>query len=117
MFSKIPQKLTSPFGILGDDAKLQFRTQPGGIRKLAEIRVCNNMWNLLILCSLLYIRRISIRQTHTGIRCAKPQRRFLNIQTLINLQYLTLFDTASDVFSLISPNDGSLSPNTLLKLN
>ena len=51
MFSKIPQKLTSPFGILGDDAKLQFRTQPGGIRKLAEIRVCNNMWNLLIRCS------------------------------------------------------------------
>ena len=50
MFSKIPQKLRSPFGILGDDAKLQFRTQPGGIRNLAEIRVCNNMWNLLILC-------------------------------------------------------------------
>ncbi|EJD02089.1 uncharacterized protein FOMMEDRAFT_20875 [Fomitiporia mediterranea MF3/22] len=38
MFSKLPQKLTSPFGILGDDAKLSFRTQPGGIRKLAESR-------------------------------------------------------------------------------
>ncbi|PAV24382.1 hypothetical protein PNOK_0145000 [Pyrrhoderma noxium] len=68
MFSKIPQKLTSPFGILGDDAKLQFRTQPGGIRKLAEIR--------------------NINQTDTYWD-----------------QYLTLFDTASDVFSLISPND------------
>ena len=39
MLSKLPTKLTSPFGILGDDAKLSFRTQPGGIRRLAEVRV------------------------------------------------------------------------------
>ncbi|KAI5124045.1 hypothetical protein M0805_003874 [Coniferiporia weirii] len=38
MFAKLPQKLASPFGILGDDAKLSFRTQSGGIRKLAESR-------------------------------------------------------------------------------
>ena len=38
MLSKFPQRLT---GILGDDAKLSFRTQPGGIRKLAESRVRN----------------------------------------------------------------------------
>lgn len=39
MFAKFPQKLASPFGLLGNDAKLSFRTQPGGIRKLSECRV------------------------------------------------------------------------------
>jgi hypothetical protein len=34
----LPKKLSSPFGILGDDAKLAFRTQPGGIAKLFETR-------------------------------------------------------------------------------
>jgi hypothetical protein len=36
MFSKIPQKLTAPFALLGDEAKLAFRSQPGGIHKLTN---------------------------------------------------------------------------------
>jgi hypothetical protein len=40
MFASIPQRLTAPFGLLGDDAKLAFRSQPGGIAKLITTRVC-----------------------------------------------------------------------------
>lgn len=36
MFSRIPQKFSS---FLGDEAKLAFPTQPGGISKLATVRV------------------------------------------------------------------------------
>lgn len=36
---KIPRQLSSPFGLLGDDAKLAFRSQPNGIVKLANVRV------------------------------------------------------------------------------
>ncbi|THH08544.1 hypothetical protein EW145_g2645 [Phellinidium pouzarii] len=68
MFAKLPQRLASPFGILGDDAKLSFRTKPGGIRKLAENR-------------------------NIG-----PTDAYWD-------QYAILFDTPSDVFSLISSND------------
>jgi hypothetical protein len=39
MFSKLPQSFTAPFE-LGDGAKLAFRSQPGGISKLATTRVC-----------------------------------------------------------------------------
>jgi hypothetical protein len=38
MFAKIPQRLTSPFALLGDEAKLAFRG-PGGISKLTSTRV------------------------------------------------------------------------------
>ncbi|KAI0797781.1 high-temperature-induced dauer-formation protein-domain-containing protein [Abortiporus biennis] len=68
MFSKLPQKITVPFNILGDEAKLAFRSQAGGIAKLATTRnipETDQYWN----------------------------------------QYFELFDSASDVFSLISPND------------
>ena len=37
MFSKLPQKI--PFNLLGDEAKLAFRSQGGGITKLATTRV------------------------------------------------------------------------------
>ena len=37
MFSKLPQKI--PFNLLGDEAKLAFRSQAGGITKLATTRV------------------------------------------------------------------------------
>jgi hypothetical protein len=37
MLSGLPQKL--PFGFLGDEAKLAFRSQPDGISKLYTIRV------------------------------------------------------------------------------
>lgn len=68
MFSKIPTKLSAPFGLLGDEAKLAFRSQPTGISKLATSR--------------------NISQTDAYWD-----------------QYTVLFDSASDVFSLISPND------------
>ncbi|KAG5652956.1 hypothetical protein H0H81_002964 [Sphagnurus paluster] len=69
MFAKLPQRFTAPFGLLGDEAKLAFPTQPGGIVKLATSRVqhipeSDSYWN----------------------------------------QYFVLFDSASDVFSLITPH-------------
>ncbi|KAF8892642.1 high-temperature-induced dauer-formation protein-domain-containing protein [Infundibulicybe gibba] len=67
MFSKIPQRFTAPFGLLGDEAKLAFPSQPGGIAKLAAVRnipQSDNYWD----------------------------------------QYFVLFDSASDVFSLITPH-------------
>lgn len=36
MFSRLPSQLSAPFGILGDEPKLAFRSQPGGIAKLAS---------------------------------------------------------------------------------
>lgn len=68
MFSRIPQRFTAPFGLLGDEAKLAFRSQPGGISKLStthNIPETDSYWD----------------------------------------QYITLFDSASDVFSLITPHD------------
>ncbi|KAI0003245.1 high-temperature-induced dauer-formation protein-domain-containing protein [Russula compacta] len=68
VLSMLPQKLSSPFALLGDEAKLAFRSQPSGISKLASTRhIAENdaYWN----------------------------------------QYTILFDSASDVFSLISPQD------------
>ncbi|TFK42932.1 high-temperature-induced dauer-formation protein-domain-containing protein [Crucibulum laeve] len=67
MFSKIPQKFTAPFGILGDEAKLAFPSQPNGIMKL------------------LTVRNIAENDSYWE-------------------QYFVLFDSASDVFSLITPN-------------
>ena len=43
MFSRLPQKFSAPFGLLGDEAKLAFPTQPGGILKLAAVRVRNSL--------------------------------------------------------------------------
>ncbi|KAI6102753.1 high-temperature-induced dauer-formation protein-domain-containing protein [Pisolithus croceorrhizus] len=68
MFTKLPLKLTAPFGLLTDEAKLAFRSKPEGISKLISTRHIpenDNYWD----------------------------------------QYFTLFDTPSDVFSLISPHD------------
>ena len=41
MFSRLPSKLSAPFGILGDEPKLAFRSKPGGIAKLASSRARN----------------------------------------------------------------------------
>ncbi|KAE9406466.1 hypothetical protein BT96DRAFT_987607 [Gymnopus androsaceus JB14] len=68
MFAKFPQRLTAPLGLLSDSEKLAFRSQPGGLQKLAAVRnipETDNYWN----------------------------------------QYVVLFDSASEVFSLITPND------------
>ncbi|KAG6849590.1 hypothetical protein H0H93_007175 [Arthromyces matolae] len=67
MFAKLPQRFTAPFGILGDEAKLAFPSQPGGIAKLASTR-------------------------HIPEKDEYWQ------------QYFILFDSASDVFSLITPH-------------
>ncbi|CAL1704126.1 unnamed protein product [Somion occarium] len=68
MFSKFPQRISVPFNLLGDEAKLAFRSQPGGITKLATVKnipESDSYWD----------------------------------------QYILLFDSPSDVFSLISTND------------
>lgn len=39
MFANFPQKLTAPLGLLSDEAKLAFRSRPGGISKLISTRV------------------------------------------------------------------------------
>lgn len=41
MFSRLPSQLSAPFGILGDEPKLAFRSQQGGIAKLASSRARN----------------------------------------------------------------------------
>ncbi|PPR04968.1 hypothetical protein CVT24_010426 [Panaeolus cyanescens] len=67
MFSKIPQRFSAPFGLLGDEAKLAFPSQPEGITKLATSRnlsEADSYWE----------------------------------------QYFTLFDSASEVYSLITPH-------------
>ncbi|KAK7693228.1 hypothetical protein QCA50_002794 [Cerrena zonata] len=68
MFANLPQRIHVPFNLLGDEAKLAFRSQPGGIAKLATVR------------------NISDTDTYWD-------------------QYILLFDSPSDVFSLISSND------------
>ncbi|KAH9057125.1 high-temperature-induced dauer-formation protein-domain-containing protein [Lactarius deliciosus] len=68
VLSKLPQKLSSPFALLGDEAKLAFRSQPSGIAKLASTR------------------NIAESDVYWD-------------------QYTVLFDSASDVFSLVSPQD------------
>lgn len=83
MFAKLPQKLTSPFGILGDDAKLAFRTQPGGIRKLAEQRV--RLFSLKYSQALRVCRRTLSRPTCTGIK-------------YVSMQFVVLHDFADASF-------------------
>ncbi|KAL1742803.1 high-temperature-induced dauer-formation protein-domain-containing protein [Schizophyllum fasciatum] len=65
MFSR---RLSVPFGLLPDEQKLRFRSEPGGIAKLAAVRHIPDSdpyWN----------------------------------------DFFVLFDSPSDVFSLIAPND------------
>ncbi|KAF8328817.1 high-temperature-induced dauer-formation protein-domain-containing protein [Cantharellus anzutake] len=62
-------KLSSSFGLIGNDPKLAFRTQPGGITKLAEVR--------------------NIAETDDAYWS----------------QYVQLFDSATDVYTLITSQD------------
>jgi hypothetical protein len=72
MLGKIPRRLTAPFGLLGDEAKLAFSTQPGGVAKLATVRVSDEALQLIDnLCRRF--SRISLRMTITGTR----SQRFL----------------------------------------
>ena len=62
MFAKLPQKL--PFNLLGDEAKLAFRSRQGGIAKLAAARVSTHA--ILILITTEFVYRTSLRPTPTG---------------------------------------------------
>jgi len=100
MFSKIPQKFTAPFGLLGDEAKLAFPSHANGITKLATVRVCVDNY--------CYVSNLTLLIEHTG------SRRLLGTSNLIHIlhgehylyldQYFILFDSASEVFSLIPPH-------------
>ncbi|KAI0736870.1 high-temperature-induced dauer-formation protein-domain-containing protein [Fomitopsis betulina] len=68
MLANLPNRIPVPFNLLGDETKLAFRSQPGGIAKLATTR--------------------NILETESYWD-----------------QYVTLFDSVSDVFTLISHND------------
>lgn len=102
MFSKLPQSFTAPFE-LGDGAKLAFRSQPGGISKLATTRVRSIKYSqILILTELLaHIRDRLVLGPSENLPLQYP---FL-LTFLDHLKYIVLFDTPSDVFSLITPND------------
>ena len=65
MFPKIPQRFSAPFGLLGDEAKLAFPSQPGGITNLFTVRVCTTSW---LHHNSNHAVRISKRQTHIGIK-------------------------------------------------
>ncbi len=108
MFSKIPHKFSAPFGLLGDEAKLAFPTQPGGILKLATVRVrmllSQYLFNVHLVSSRI-LARIFLHQIAIGTRCVVF--KYYRPHLCINLvQYFTLFDSASDVFSLIAPHHG-----------
>ena len=100
MFSKIPQKFTAPFGLLGDEAKLAFPSHANGITKLATVRVCVDNY--------CYVSNLTLLIEHTG------SRRLLGTSNIIHIlhgehylyldQYFILFDSASEVFSLIPPH-------------
>ncbi|KIM48882.1 hypothetical protein M413DRAFT_89117 [Hebeloma cylindrosporum] len=79
MFSKIPQKFSAPFGLLGDEAKLAFPSQANGIAKLFTVRnipAADAYWE----------------------------------------QYFILFDSASEVFSLITPHHAPENIATLIQV-
>ncbi|KAG5645827.1 hypothetical protein DXG03_005168 [Asterophora parasitica] len=85
MFAKLPQRLTAPFGLLGDEAKLAFPSQPDGIAKLATIRHITEVdpyWN----------------------QASFLQSSFGPAFVTVSFQYFVLFDSVSDVFSLITPH-------------
>lgn len=101
MFSKFPQKLTAPFGLLGDEAKLAFPSQPGGISKLWTVRVrtCSSTgasWWLTVEAEYL----------GEGLVLGTGRRYICEVGRLADgyEQYFILFDSASDVFSLITPH-------------
>lgn len=71
MFSiaSIPQKLSAPFGLLGDEAKLSFRSQPTGVAKLATVRVRTLIVEpLMITLNKIPNCRIYRKVTATGIK-------------------------------------------------
>ena len=65
MFAKLPQRFTAPFE-LGDGAKLAFRSQPGGVSKLATTRV--RKVKVFRDVDSDKIHRTYLRRTHIGTK-------------------------------------------------
>ena len=76
---RLPQTLQAQIPLLGDDAKLSFRSKPAGIARLAE----------------------------AGPSIAPSDAYWA--------QFWSLFDSPSDVFALITPNDILWQPSPTLK--
>ncbi len=105
MFSKIPTRFSAPFGLLGDEAKLAFPSQPDGLLKLANVRV----WIIILHICKILISRLE----HLAFRFllgAGEQGRNVSHRLIIHAsrQYFILFDSASEVFSLITPHHSAL---------
>jgi hypothetical protein len=100
MFSGIPQRFTAPLGLLPDTQKLAFRSEPGGLSKLAAVRVstCETPDRLLIFL-LEYLSGRWLLEPSINC-CHSPIHLLITFQ-----QYLELFDSPSEVFSLITPHD------------
>ncbi|KAH9985576.1 high-temperature-induced dauer-formation protein-domain-containing protein [Russula vinacea] len=88
VLSKLPQKLSSPFALLGDEAKLAFRSQPSGISKLASTRhiaETDAYWDQVC---------------HVMLACFQVRRALVeapeNIVTLIRVITSRLFNLVSD---------------------
>lgn len=109
MFAKIPQSFAAPFGLLPDSRKLAFRSQPDGLSKLITIRVCISAFIRRARTNPIFPEYIRNRQLlesgRLAISCAN--------QLKCTAQYIVLFDSASEVFSLISPNDSSCNCHTI----
>ena len=105
MFSKIPTKFSAPFGLLGDEAKLAFPSQPNGILKLSTARV--RIEELLRAQILTLWQNIPLSDSYWE----QVSVDTFSIQTwgIHNMtQYFTLFDSVSEVFSLITPHHSAL---------
>jgi len=105
MFSKIPTRFSAPFGLLGDEAKLAFPSQPDGLLKLANVRV----WIVVLHICKILISRLE-HFTFRLLLGAGEQSRSDSYRSSIHAfrQYFTLFDSASEVFSLITPHHSAL---------
>lgn len=73
MLANLPHKIPVPFNLLGDEAKLAFRSQPGGIAKLATTRVRAIAIQRDLLLTLLLLSSISRRLSRIGTRYVDVQ--------------------------------------------
>ncbi|KAI0747903.1 high-temperature-induced dauer-formation protein-domain-containing protein [Daedaleopsis nitida] len=97
MFTKLPQKIPDPFNLLGDQPKLAFRSQPGGIAKLATTRNISekdSYWDQYVVlfdCASDVFTLIS----HNDVRRALYEAPE-NVATLIRVITSRLFNLVSD---------------------
>ncbi|KAF8911951.1 high-temperature-induced dauer-formation protein-domain-containing protein [Gymnopilus junonius] len=97
MFAKLPQSFTAPFGLLGDEAKLAFPSQPNGITKLATARhipASDAYWEQYFVLFDSPSEVFSLITTH-HIRRALTEAPE-NVATLIKVVASRLFNSISD---------------------